>query len=228
MSVIQKLYIILILLFLRRGKGVLNLIVMRIQQIHSWDEEAVLVELKAGSEPAFGHLYAQYSEQIYARLLRLLKDQDTADEILQDLFLKIWEKRQSINPHQSFKSYLYTVAENLVYDYFRKLARDKKLQEKFRLVSTELYTHTEEELLNKENKEIIDKAIALLPPQRKAAFILCKVEGKSYEEAAEIMGVSASTVSNHLVKATRTVREHISKSGDQMLALLMAVLLKQL
>lgn len=201
---------------------------MRTQQSASWNEQDVLIQLKAGEELAFGKLYAHYSEMIYGRLLRLLKDQDMADELIQELFLKVWEKREQINSSQSFKSYLYTIAENLVYDHFRKVARDKKLQEKFRLITTELYTHTEEDLLSKENREMIDKAIATLPPQRKTAFVLCKMEGKSYEEAAAIMGVSASTVSNHLVKATMTVRAYLSKSNELLPALIMTALITAL
>lgn len=192
---------------------------MQKQQSESWSEQDVLNQLRAGEESAFGKVYAHYSEMIYGRLLRLLKDTDMADEIIQDLFLKVWEKREHINPSQSFKSYLYTVAENLVYDHFRKVSRDRKLQEKFRRITTELYTHTEEDLLSKESKEMIDKAIATLPPQRKAAFVLCKIEGKSYDEAAEIMGISASTVSNHLVKANISIRAYLSKSEDLLPAL---------
>lgn len=197
---------------------------MQTQQSESWNEQDILLKLKEGEEPAFEKLYSFYSEMIYARLLNLLKDTDMADEIIQDLFLKVWEKRHQINPTQPFKSYLYTIAENLVYDHFRKVARDRKLQEKFRLITTELYTHTEEDLLSKESKEIIDKAIATLPPQRKAAFILCKVEGRSYDEAAEIMGVSASTVSNHLVKANISIREYLSKSKGLLPVLFVATL----
>lgn len=187
---------------------------MQIQQSESWNEQDILIKLKAGEEPAFGKLYAHFSETIYGRLLRLLKDTDIADEIIQELFLKVWEKREQINPSQSFKSYLYTIAENLAYDHFRKVARERKLQEKFRQITTELYTHTEEDLLNQESKEIIDKAIDTLPQQRKTAFILCKIEGKSYQEAAEIMGVSASTISNHLVKANISIRAYLNKSED--------------
>lgn len=189
------------------------------QQSESWNEHDLLNRLKAGNESAFGELYAHYSEMIYGRLLRLLKDTDLADEVIQELFLKIWEKRGQINPSSSFKSYLYTIAEHLVYDHFRKVARDRKLQEKFRLMSTEIYSHTEEDLLNKESRIIIEKAIETLPPQRKTAFVLCKMEGKSYEEAAEIMGISVSTVSNHLVKANITIRTYLVKSEGLLPAL---------
>jgi RNA polymerase sigma-70 factor (ECF subfamily) len=194
----------------------------------AYSDRELTALLKDGDHGAFSALYGLYSERIYGRLLSLLKDQDMADELIQDLFLKVWEKRDGLNPEQSFKSYLYKVAENLVYDHFRKLARDKKLQERFRAITTELYSHTEEDLLNKENRMIIDKAVAMLPPQRKAVFTLCKLEGKSYEETGEILGISASTVSNHLVKATKLVREQILKSGDVGIAMFVLAVIKGL
>lgn len=194
----------------------------------AYSDRELTALLKDGDHGAFSALYGLYSERIYGRLLSLLKDQDMADELIQDLFLKVWEKRDGLNPEQSFKSYLYKVAENLVYDHFRKLARDKKLQERFRAITTELYSHTEEDLLNKENRTIIDRAVAMLPPQRKAVFTLCKLEGKSYEETGEILGISASTVSNHLVKATKLVREQILKSGDVGIAMFVLAVIKGL
>lgn len=198
---------------------------MQRQRAESWNENEILIRLKKGDEAAFGQLYLYYSEILYGRLLRLLKDTDLADELIQELFLKIWEKRDQINPEQAFKAYLYTIAENLVYDHFRKVARDKKTQEKFRQITTELYTHTEEDLLNKESREMMDQAIATLPPQRRAAFVLCKIEGKSYEQAAQIMGISASTVSNHLVKANISIRAYLNKSEDLLPALFLVALL---
>ena len=194
----------------------------------AYSDRELTALLKDGDHGAFSALYGLYSERIYGRLLSLLKDRDMADELIQDLFLKVWEKRDGLNPEQSFKSYLYKVAENLVYDHFRKLARDKKLQERFRAITKELYSHTEEDLLNKENRTIIDRAVAMLPPQRKAVFTLCKLEGKSYEETGEILGISASTVSNHLVKATKLVREQILKSGDVGIAMFVLAVIKGL
>lgn len=182
--------------------------------------------LKQGNHAAFAALYNIYSERIYGRLLNLLKDKDVADELLQELFLKLWAKRETIIPGQSFKSYLYKVAENLVYDYFRALSREKKLQDRFRQITTELYSHTEEYLFSKENEALIERAIAQLSPQRKAVFELCRLEGKSYDEAGEILGISPSMVSNHLVKATKLVREQLLKSGDVGLAMLVLAMLK--
>jgi len=172
--------------------------------------KAILQRLREGDERAFHHIYKLYSERIYGRLMKLLKDEDVADSILQDVFLRIWERREQIDPEQPFKAYLYRIAENFVCDHFRKVARDTRLQVRLRQLTTELYAHVEEDILKKESEVLIWQAIAKLPPQRRLVFNLCKVDGKSYHEASELLGISESTISNQLVKATRFVKEYVT------------------
>ncbi len=176
-----------------------------------------------GEQRAFEQIYQLYSERIYGRLIRLLKDEDIADSILQDVFLRIWERRAQIDPAQPFKAYLYKIAENFVYDYFRKVARDKKLQVKLRAAAADYYDQIEENIFKKEYEALIGEAILKLPPQRQKVFLLCKIEGKSYEEAASLLGISISTVSNQLVKATKSVKEYVlSANGMAFTVLLVA------
>jgi len=189
------------------------------------DEEQILLsQLKNGKEQAFEQIYRLYSERIYGRLIRLLKDEDMADCILQDVFLRIWERRGQIETNQPFKAYLYKIAENFVYDHFRRVARDKKLQVKLRAITAEYYEQTEENIFKKENDALIAEAIQKLPTQRQKVFLLCRVEGKSYEEAAGLLGISVSTVSNQLVKATKSVRAYVLSANGMALTILLAAL----
>jgi len=102
------------------------------------DPELVAL-LKQGDQTAFEQLYRNYSVRILKRLVRLLKDEETAKEILQDVYLKIWEKREGLDPEQSFRSFLFRMAENMVMDFFRKAASNKKMMDHLIAVSTELY-----------------------------------------------------------------------------------------
>ena len=140
---------------------------MPLELAHNGQEQILLSKLKEGDQRAFEQIYQLYSERIYGRLIRLLKDEDMAGSILQDVFLRIWERRSQIDTSQPFKAYLYKMAENLVYDYFRKVARDKKLQVRLRAAISEYYEHTEEDIFKKENNVLINEAIQMLPPQRK-------------------------------------------------------------
>ena len=128
---------------------------MPLQTVHTTDETLLLFRLKEGSERAFAGIYERYAGKIYQRLLNLLKDEDIADSLLQDVFLRIWERRELIDPEQPFKAYLFKIAENLVYDHFRKLSRDLKMQARLKQVMTELYTHSEEAVLKKEDDALL-------------------------------------------------------------------------
>ena len=150
--------------------------------INPTDEKALLLQLKNGDERAFEILYNHYKFRVAGNLFKLVKSDDLVKEILQELFFKIWEVRTQIDPEKSFKSYLFRIAENLVNDYFRKVAKDKRLLARVVASSSELYLHIEEDMLSKEEALKLQEAINLMPPQRKMVFTLCKLEGKSYKD----------------------------------------------
>lgn len=177
------------------------------------DEKALLLKLKDGDEQAFDKLYQSYSLRIYRKLFKMVKVDVLADELTQDVFVKVWTKRHLLDSEQSFRSYLFSIAQHLVYDTYRKMSRDESLVNKVKLISTELYTHTEEDIYYKETAEMVQKAIELLPTQQRRVFQACKIEGRSYEEVARELNISVSTVNGHIVKATKTVAEYLSKSG---------------
>lgn len=173
------------------------------------DEEELLIKLKAGNYDAFTAIYHGYSLRILGRLIRLLKSEALAEEILQDLFLKIWEKRADIDLTRSFRSYLFTIAQNLVYDHFRRVALDEKFRFLFLQEHTEGYKHIEEEVSFKQAQEQLMQAIAKLPPQCQRVFILFKIEGKSYAEIGDLLQISKSTINNHLTKANLIMKSQI-------------------
>jgi len=170
--------------------------------------------LRDGNVTAFGKIYETFAPVLYRRLLRLLKDTDTVEEILQDTFLKLWEKRAHIDPEQAFTTYLYRIADHLAIDVFRRISRDKALQQELWASTISFYLHTEETVLAKEQQQLISTAIERLPPKRKQILILCKLEDKSYQEVAELMGISVSTVSNQLVKAIKEIKNYILRSAQ--------------
>ncbi|MDR2284212.1 MAG: RNA polymerase sigma-70 factor [Sphingobacterium sp.] len=190
-------------------------------------EFEVLQRLKAGDHAAFEVLYNLYAKPLYWKLKRMVKDTEEADELLQNLFVKVWERREQINIQQSFEAYLYRVAQHMAVDYFRRLERQSRLQDEVSKSSTEVDGDTEAQLIAKETQQLLDEAIAKLPEQRRRAFILCKIEGKTYLEAAEIMQISPNTVHNHLVKAVQSVKNHLAQSGRDIAILTLLFLLTQ-
>ncbi|GAA3975016.1 RNA polymerase sigma factor [Mucilaginibacter dorajii] len=178
------------------------------------NEKELLRLFQKGDETAFNAIYVLYSKQLFRKILHMVNDEHTAKELLQDLFMKIWENRKHIDPAKSFKSYLYTIGVNLVYDHFRKAGRDKQLASQLLLMAVDQYTHIEEAIVNKDNMNLIRNAVNKLSPQRKKVFILCKLEGKSYEEVSQELHISTSTIHDHMVKANYAVRNYLNSHPD--------------
>jgi len=187
-----------------------------------FDHESELVKrLQSGDQLAFEPLYNRYSKEIYRKLLKMVKDVTLAEELTQDVFVKIWNKREVITVEKPFRHYLLILANNIVNDFYRKVARERRLQDEIIAASTELYNPTEDQIYYKESKELMDAAIDSLPTQQKLVFQLCKIEGKSYEEVSNLLGISTSTISNHIVKGTKTIKLYFfsQKKGFLLLAM---------
>ncbi len=142
----------------------------------------------------------------------MVKDTDVAEELLQDVFLKVWNSREKIDIERSFKSWIYAIAINTVYDHYRKLSRDARLQQELINQFSEIYQSADDDFIYEQRRELLEKALHEMPPQRLAVFKLCKLQGKSYQEAALELSISPSTVSNQLVQATKFLKNYIFNS----------------
>jgi len=187
--------------------------------ITSYEKDLVKLLIE-GNGVAFEKLYSLYSERLLAYLIKLLKSEDIACEVLQDVFIKLWHNRQQLNSEQSFRSYLFRIAENCVYDFFRKAARDKKLQAVLIHSTCKAYNPIEKSLLMKEESRLLQEAIDALPSKRREVFQLVKMEERSYEEVSLMLHVSTSTINDHIVKATKFIRENLERYHITVIGLL--------
>ena len=183
--------------------------------IHEEDALDFLVrEFTNGSETAFTRLYDMYSKNIYRNILHLVRDEAIAQELLQDLFLKIWENRTDIKVEGSFKSFLFTVGQNLVYSHFRKVAKDNRLIEKLILSYVDFESNIEDVIISKENRSLLKEAINTLPHQRQQVYTLCKLEGKTYQEVSSELGLSTNTIRNHIVLANKSLKQYLVQNPN--------------
>lgn len=174
-------------------------------------DQELLRFIRKDDRDAFTMLYHRYSARLYQNLLPLVKSPDIAEEIIQELFIRIWEKRASIKIDGNFSAYLYVVGKNLVLDYFRKVSQEKKLQLQLANYLTD-DAHNND--LNKERQDaLLARAIEQLPPQRQRIFRLCKLEGKSYQEVSLQLGISVGTINDHIVKATKAIQKNLSRQS---------------
>jgi len=184
----------------------------------------ILVEqLKQGSENAFNKLYKLHSRILLSNIRNLVKDNEIARELLQDLYLKVWENREQFDTSKSFKSFLFTMASNIVYDYFRKVSVDRKAKRRLIANALGFYNHIEEALEFKEQKVILEAAVGTLPNQCREVYKLSKLMGKSHQEISHQLDISISTVNNHMVKANRQVRAFLTQHADVVILLLLSI-----
>jgi len=183
--------------------------------------------LGRGDQAAFTELYLSYSGPMYINMLKMVKDKQLTEELVQDLFTRIWQKHEVFTDEVDFKPYLYRAAQNLVYDFFRKLKRDKRMHAEFMDAAIEAYNDIEEGLHLKESEELLNKALSQLSPQQQRVYKLCKIEGFTYKQAAEQMGISSHTVKEYLSKSSKLVKDYMISNLDTSMGLLLIMLLKK-
>lgn len=192
----------------------------------STPDRELIASLKDDNQSAFKCLYQRYSSGLYEKLLRMIKDPGIADELLQDVFVKVWTKRFQLDIEKSFPAWINKIAQNAVYDHFRELANNQKKQAQLILIYESMYDLTEDFLFHEERRALLDKAVSQLSPQRKQIFELCRLQGKSYKDVADLLNISVSTVSNQLVSASKQVKHYIFYNNKEFLLFVIAYCLK--
>ena len=170
-------------------------------------EKERMNDLRKGDEGSFKALYQDFHQRVYAFIFHYVKDKQESEELLQRVFLKVWERRENIDPGKSFSALLFTISKNMVIDHFRRVkSRQALAQEYKKRIPLEDHS-TENTIIYNETEEFAHAAIAVLPPKRGQIFKLNRFEGLSYSEIAQKLGISKNTVEVQMVKAIKTLRE---------------------
>lgn len=178
-----------------------------------------LVQALHGSdEVVFQELYDTYSDVVFRNIFKMLPRQQDAEDLLQCTFLKLWESRNRLTAEQSVDGWLFTTSFYLTMNKLRAIARDR-LQVMGEL-PVDIAETTEAPDLYTEKLTLLQKAVNLLPNRKKQAFELCKLEGKSYREAALALGISEETVKEHVKSAMGILRREALQADLLLLALL--------
>jgi RNA polymerase sigma-70 factor (ECF subfamily) len=175
-------------------------------------KESLLVrELSKGSILAFNSLYREYSGRLYRFAVGYLKSEEEAEELVQEVFTIIWEKRSTLKEELSFRSFLFTIAFNIIRKHFRTRGhletyfRSRPKDEDFRPVSEEVNYAS---LL-----DYINSLVEQMPERRRQVFRKSRLDGRSIQEIAEELNISRKTVENHLSDALRFVRNHLNREN---------------
>ena len=158
---------------------------------------------------AFDELYFFYYPRLYAFAKRFLKVEDDLKDILQNVFVKLWENRKNIKNVETFNSWLFTITKNDIISYFREktklLAFENRVKE---IAASKEYTF-DDRVEYLDIKEKVDQLIEKLPERRKQIFKLSREQGLSHKEIAEQLGISPKTVEDHIMHAIRFLRRHL-------------------
>jgi RNA polymerase sigma-70 factor (family 1) len=191
------------------------------------NEQEILKQLTLGDREAFSAIYKQYHGGIYNYLFAFSKDAALTEDLVHDVFLKLWEARDQLDIKSSFASYLYRIARNTALTQLNRIAIfDTIRSELLRRITNGAQ---EQSLLNnvesKNFDELFRKAVDQLPPQRREAFLLVRQQGMTYEEAAGQMNISRNTLKQHLGLAVRSISDYLLEHGNISLLMLWIIIL---
>lgn len=183
----------------------------------------LLARLQQDDTGAFAELYSRYRHDVYAYAMSLVKLADVAEDLVQDVFVRIWDARHKIAIKKEFRPYLFRVCHNRAYDVHLEMAREQKLKDRllnYYAVATDPADTFAEQ--GTPYARLLDEALATLSPQRRRIYEMCKRDRKSYEEVARELGISPNTVKNHMVQAIALLRSYLQQYGK--LAVLLVLL----
>lgn len=165
--------------------------------------------LQNSNEVVFENIFRDYYERLCNYANTMTNDMDEAEEIVQNTFLILWERRMGIDIHTSLKSYLYQAVHNTCLNRI-KHNRVKQIHHDHVRNTAENYTYSgSDQLIGKELETQVNNAIASLPPQCQAVFKLSRFENLTYAEISEQLQISVKTVENHMGKALRIMRDKL-------------------
>jgi len=165
--------------------------------------------MAAGHEAAFECIYQYYQPKIYSYILSLVKSPQLAEDLQQEVFLKIWEARDKLHEIKTFGPWLFSVAHNHTINVLRSVTRSQ-------IVLSEILRHSPElsadnEILDRDYDRFIQKVLSSLPPRTREIYRKCKEQGLTYEEVARELGISGNAVKRHMINSIKVLREATTK-----------------
>lgn len=180
-------------------------------------EAQAIIELTRGSEAGFTFLFKRYSDKLCNYLLRFVRNRETARELTQDIFMKIWVNYASIDAEKSFETYLFVIARNHLFNFLKR----QSIEEEIRLLLSYNVSETDphDEHSYRQTFYLYQQSLQSLQPQQKQVFILSREAGLTYREIARKLGISVSSVEKHMSAALLVLRQ--SLSGPDLILLLL-------
>ena len=175
------------------------------------EESDLLTAMAAGDFDAFSALYKKYRQALYYFALSLSKNHHEAEELVQSVFVSVWEVRQTIDPSKPFNVYLFRIARNRFYDMLRKRVSETCYMNYILYHNNQIHDDLEKQVENKEINEIINKLLLQVPERRQEIFRLSRDENLSYKQIAERLNISENTVDTQIRNVLNYLRKTLAK-----------------
>lgn len=174
-----------------------------------FDELQLIKKMAEGDMNSFDAIYWKYYKAVHGNILKLVQDNASEEDILQDVFLSLWENREKIDAARSLAGWLFVTSYNRSMTFLKRRLREK--------ITPVLHAEDLVEIpIGQPLAEIrlkeLERAINTLSPQKQKVFYMCKLKGLSYEETADLMKISRHTVKEYLTAAFRSIKEQMMKS----------------
>lgn len=179
-------------------------------------DHELMRRIAAGDDQAFARLVERHQNMVVGTVAKMLGNASEAEDISQQVFLRVWRHAKRYKPHAKFTTYLFTITRNLVFNEVRRRKRrnevssDEREETTRHQVADRSERQPDEELARQELREIVDRAIAALPEQQRLAVVLRRYEQMPYEEIGEVLELSLPAVKSLLFRARTTLRASLS------------------
>ena len=186
----------------------------------------LITRLQNDDKEAFNELYRKYHSAIYYNILKLTRDTNVAEDILQEVFIILWEKRYDLNIEQGISGWLFVVSYNRSISYLKR-----KLKESLARTALQQNIENTTDVINSlanTQMSILEKAIEQLSPQKRRVFELCKLQRKTYAEVADELQISKYTVKEYLSGAVIFIKQYIKQHPDYCAIFFSLIYLKSL
>lgn len=175
--------------------------------------------MRKGDAKALHFFFGKYHHALYYHALDFVKTPQWAEDVVQEVFIKVWENRAQLKTELSFKSYLFTISRNHMINQLKRISLDWKAKQDISYHADSCHQQVEEQVIYAEYEAIAQRAMEELPAKRKMVFTLYRMEGKKYDEIATQLNISKNTVRDHVVKAEKSIKEYFACQADIIISL---------
>lgn len=180
------------------------------------DIHNLVIRLRQGDRTAYETIYKRYAERMYYFSMKYLENETEAEEVTQNVFIKLWVKREELREDLSLNSFLFMITKNIVIDVLRKRKRDRELSEKIGLQQQQLMEAPDDIFEYQELAAEINKLISSLPERRRHIYRLSREKGLSHKEIATELCISPKTVEVQIGLSLQQIRNFLKKRFPSM------------